>query len=105
MEYLTTGDFPVRGADKEKDEERDKRERHNQEFLDVSTREYTVIGNDVWIGTNPCVIGGKELRIGHGACFGAGTVVTKDVPPYALVVGIMDARRPGIWRYAQCPVR
>ena len=42
------------------------------------------IGNDVWIGDCAIVLGG---RIGNGAIIGAGAVVTKDVPPYAIVVG------------------
>ena len=45
----------------------------------------TVIGNDVWIGTNVTVVNG--VKIGHGAVIGANTIVTKDVPPYAIVVG------------------
>ncbi|WP_275667825.1 CatB-related O-acetyltransferase [Paramagnetospirillum kuznetsovii] len=46
---------------------------------------FTVIGHDVWIGVGATVIGG--VRVGHGACIGAGSVVTKDVPPYAVVGG------------------
>lgn len=45
----------------------------------------TIIGNDVWIGTNAIVLNG--VRIGNGAVIGANTVVTKDVPPYAIFVG------------------
>ena len=45
----------------------------------------TIIGNDVWIGTGVMVLGG--LTISDGAIIGAGTVVTKDVPPYAVVLG------------------
>lgn len=43
------------------------------------------IGNDVWIGMNSCVLQG--LSIGDGAVIGAGSVVTKNVPPYAIVAG------------------
>jgi acetyltransferase-like isoleucine patch superfamily enzyme len=46
---------------------------------------FTVIGHDVWVGVGATVIGG--VRVGHGACVGAGAVVTHDVPPYAVVVG------------------
>lgn len=46
----------------------------------------TIIGNDVWIGTNVIIIGG--VSIGDGAVIGAGAVVTKNVPPYAVVGGI-----------------
>ncbi len=44
------------------------------------------IGNDVWIGANAVVM--DNIKIGHGAVIGAGAVVTKDVPPYAIVVGM-----------------
>lgn len=45
----------------------------------------TVIGNDVWIGES-CIIK-AGVTIGHGAVIGMGAVVTKDVPPYAIVAG------------------
>lgn len=45
-----------------------------------------IIGNDVWIGSNVKIIGG--LSIGDGAIVAAGAVVTKDVPPYAIVGGV-----------------
>lgn len=44
------------------------------------------IGNDVWIGVNATVLSGVE--IGHGAVVAAGAVVTKNVPPYAVVGGV-----------------
>jgi carbonic anhydrase/acetyltransferase-like protein (isoleucine patch superfamily) len=44
------------------------------------------IGNDVWIGAKATIM--PEVRsIGHGAVVGAGAIVTKDVPPYAVVLG------------------
>lgn len=43
------------------------------------------IGSDVWIGRNVVVLGGVE--IGHGAIIGAYSVIAKDIPPYAVVVG------------------
>ena len=46
----------------------------------------TVIGNDVWTGRNATILAG--VRIGNGAVIGAGAVVTKDVPPYAIVGGV-----------------
>lgn len=45
----------------------------------------TVIGNDVWIGQKATILPG--VHIGDGAIIGANTVVSKDVPPYAIVVG------------------
>lgn len=44
------------------------------------------IGNDVWIGSHVLIKGG--VRIGDGACIGAGAVVVKDIPPYAIVGGV-----------------
>lgn len=44
------------------------------------------IGSDVWIGARAIVKDG--VSIGHGAVVGAGAVVTKDVPPYAIVGGV-----------------
>lgn len=45
----------------------------------------TVIGNDVWIGYEAVVMPGVE--VGSGAVIGAKSLVTKDVPPYAIVGG------------------
>ena len=44
------------------------------------------IGNDVWIGTKVVIIG--PVKIGNGAVIGAGAIVNKDVPAYAIVVGM-----------------
>ena len=44
------------------------------------------IGNDVWIGINAIILGG--IKVGNGSVIGAGAVVTKDVPPYAIVGGV-----------------
>lgn len=46
----------------------------------------TFVGNDVWIGTNAVILTG--VRIGDGAIVAAGAVVTRDVPPYAVVGGV-----------------
>lgn len=50
--------------------------------------EYKVIemGNDVWIGQRVMIMGG--VHIGNGAVIGAGAIVTKDIPPYAIAVGV-----------------
>jgi acetyltransferase-like isoleucine patch superfamily enzyme len=44
------------------------------------------IGSDVWIGSNVTILQG--VTVGHGAVIAAGAVVTKDVPPYAIAVGV-----------------
>lgn len=46
------------------------------------------IGHDVWIGANAFINCSTVSKIGNGAVIGAGAVVTKDVPPYAIVVGV-----------------
>ena len=45
----------------------------------------TVVGNDVWFGYGSTVMPG--VRVGHGAIVATCSVVTKDVPPYAIVGG------------------
>lgn len=50
-----------------------------------SDSEKCVIANDVWIGAGAHILRG--VKVASGAVIGAGTVVTKDVPPYAIVIG------------------
>jgi acetyltransferase-like isoleucine patch superfamily enzyme len=51
-----------------------------------------VIGADAWLGVRAIILSG--VTIGDGAVVGAGAVVTKDVAPYTIVVGI-PARKIG----------
>lgn len=44
-----------------------------------------IICDDVWVGANSVILPG--ITIGKGAVVGAGSVVTKDVPAYAIVMG------------------
>jgi acetyltransferase-like isoleucine patch superfamily enzyme len=44
-----------------------------------------IIGDDVWIGTDSIILSG--VKVGQGAVVGAGSVVSKDIPPYAIVIG------------------
>ncbi len=44
-----------------------------------------IIGNDVWIGYGSVILSG--VTIGDGAIIGANSVVTKDIPPYAIAAG------------------
>lgn len=60
-------------------------------FAELGTRVFGAgyrveIGSDVWIGHGALVLQG--VRIGHGAIVAAGSVVTRDVPPYAIVGGV-----------------
>jgi len=61
----------------------------NSIFYDNAFTELTKgdceIGNDVWIGVDSIIKRG--IKIGNGAVIGANSVVTKDVPPYTIVVG------------------
>lgn len=45
----------------------------------------TVIGNDVWIGFRSMILSG--VTVGDGAIIGAGSVVSSNVPAYAIVAG------------------
>lgn len=46
----------------------------------------TIIGADVWIGARATLVAG--VNIGVGAVIGTGSVVTHDIPPYAVVGGV-----------------
>lgn len=54
-------------------------------FFDWRRSFHCTLGHDVWIGHGVVVLPGVSL--GNGAVAGAGSVVTKDVPPFAIVVG------------------
>nr|WP_281503166.1 DapH/DapD/GlmU-related protein [Anaerobiospirillum sp. NML120448] len=54
------------------------------------------IGNDVWVGAHAIIPG--DVTIGHGAVIGAGAVITKDVPPYAVISGSSNGK-PKIQKY------
>lgn len=56
-----------------------------EEFKKTANGFSCEIGNDVWIGSNVNILQG--LTIGDGAIIGANSLVTKDVPPYAIVGG------------------
>lgn len=57
---------------------------HNS-YEELTQKECT-IGHDVWIGTDSIILRG--VKIGTGSIIGANSVVTKDVPPYSIVVGV-----------------
>ena len=50
------------------------------------TKGDVIIGHDVWIGVDALVLSG--VSIGNGAVVAARSVVTKDVPAYAIVAGV-----------------
>lgn len=55
-------------------------------FDPVKKAERLVVADDVWIGYGAIVFSG--VTVGRGAVVAAGAVVTKDVPPYAVVAGV-----------------
>lgn len=46
----------------------------------------TIIGADVWIGAFSIIMTG--VKIGDGSIVGAGSIVTKDIPPYTIYAGV-----------------
>jgi len=51
----------------------------------IERAEPIVIGNDVWIGAQACILAG--VHIGDGSVIGAGSVVTKDIPAGVVAAG------------------
>ena len=56
------------------------------EYIDNTRKISNEIGNDVWIGDNVLIMDG--VKIGDGAVIGACALVTKDVLPYSINVGV-----------------
>jgi phosphonate metabolism protein (transferase hexapeptide repeat family) len=61
-------------------------ETDDTDFFEWRRSHRCVIGNDVWIGHSATIMPG--ICIGTGAVIGSGAVVTKDVEPYQIVVGV-----------------
>lgn len=75
--YKTVTTFPLSLMLKTKDISKIKRDR---------VVDNVIIGSDVWIGTKTIIL--KGVEIGHGAVIGAGSVVTKSIPPFAIASGV-----------------
>ncbi|MFJ7933972.1 DapH/DapD/GlmU-related protein [Sporosarcina sp. NPDC096371] len=60
---------------------------HDDElFFEQRESQIATIGHDTWIGHGAIIQPG--VTVGDGAIVGSGAIVTKDVPPYAIVVGV-----------------
>ena len=58
----------------------------DEEFFANRARRKVYIGHDTWIGHGAIIM--PEIKIGNGAVVGSGAVVTKNVAPYTIVVGV-----------------
>ena len=58
----------------------------DEAFFDHRLSRITSVGHDTWIGHGAIIM--PEVTIGNGAIIGSGAVVTKDIPPYAIAVGV-----------------
>lgn len=83
VRFICQGDHPTETAATFGLEERIFKTKTKTDFL--RTRGPIVLGNDVWVGVRAIILSG--VTIGDGAVVAAGSVVTKDVPPYAIVGG------------------
>lgn len=92
MEFITTHNL-LFGTGKRAlfgDTEIDKNARYYFEGVEPRAKlpktKRITIGNDVWLGQNVLITNGAN--IGNGVIAGAGAVITKDVPDFAIVVGV-----------------
>lgn len=93
IKYLSTHPMFYAGADLENFLEYSCHQRSSWYFDGVQPRrdkfdpfKRVKIGNDVWLGKNVTIT--NYANIGNGVIAGAGSIITKDVPDYAVVVGV-----------------
>jgi hypothetical protein len=58
----------------------------DEAFFSWRTEQRATIGHDTWLGHGSIVM--PNVTVGTGAVVGAGAVVTRDVPPYGIAVGV-----------------
>ncbi len=56
------------------------------ELKSLKQENVIAIGHDVWLGHGVVIVG--NVTVGNGAIIAAGSVITKDVEPYAIVAGV-----------------
>lgn len=61
-------------------------EEDDAEFFEWRRADRVALGHDAWVGHGAIILAG--VSVGTGAVIGAGAVVSKDVPDYAIVVGV-----------------
>lgn len=85
---IYTGDHPTNVVGKHIIEvnDQDKNQLDDVDSWDADV----VIESGCWIGTRVIIL--KGVTIGRGSIIGAGAIVTKDVPPYSIYVGVPQAR-------------
>lgn len=83
--YCSIGNFVVIGPGEHKLYKISTSSKFYKESYSELTEKECIIGHDVWIGTHSIILRG--VKIGIGAIIGANSVVTKDVPDFAVVVG------------------
>lgn len=66
-------------------DERNIRQREDGSVYNLEYAKPIVIENDCWLASNVIVCGG--VTIGEGSVIGAGSVVTRDIPPHSLAAG------------------
>ena len=66
-------------------EERNVRQRQDGSYYNLEYAKPIVIKDDCWLASNVIVCGG--VTIGEGSVIGAGSVVTRDIPPHSLAAG------------------
>ena len=65
--------------------ERNVRQRSDGSYYNLEYAKPITIGDDCWLASNVVVCGG--VTIGEGCVIGAGSVVTRDIPPHSFAVG------------------
>lgn len=83
---LSIGDYSLIGPYVQITDNNHTTKRANLIKYQRSTIKPIVIGQDCWIGSGARILAG--VTIGNGAVVGANAVVTKDVPPFAIVGGV-----------------